>query len=233
MTTLNFRKDNRGISRKHVLDIKKSIMEHGFISHCPIVINENNEIIDGQHRYIACTELGIEPPIIKINKKDPKLMVDLNKSQKSWSINDFIKFHAENRVSSFVILKEFIRASKLSPTPAIILLTDERGFSGFDCIRDGSFALELTKTDLDNKLEMAKDIDHIAKLLKLTKGSKVLVQTYLTLIKIEGFDRDYFFTKLHRYRDRLGLCSSVKSYLQMFVQIYNLGQKTENKLPLF
>lgn len=233
MTTLNFRKDNREISRKHVLDIKKSIMEHGYVSHCPIVINDNNEIIDGQHRYIACTELGIEPPIIKIDKNDPKLMVDLNKSQKSWSINDFIKFHAENGVSSFVILKEFIRVSKLSPTPAIILLTDEKGFSGFDCIRDGSLELNLSKSELDYKLEMAKDIDNIAKLLKLSKGSKVLVQTYLVLTKIEEFDTEYFFTKLHRYRDRLGLCGSVKAYLQMFVQIYNLGRKAEDKLPLY
>ena len=54
---------------EQVEQIKKSIQEFGFND--PIAIDENNVIIEGHGRYIACKELGIkEVPIIRLNNLD-------------------------------------------------------------------------------------------------------------------------------------------------------------------
>lgn len=54
---------------EQVEQIKQSIKEFGFND--PIAIDENNVIIEGHGRYIACKELGInEIPIIRLEGLD-------------------------------------------------------------------------------------------------------------------------------------------------------------------
>ena len=54
---------------EQIEQIKKSIQEFGFNDQ--IAIDENNVIIEGHGRYIACTELGIkEVPIIRLEGLD-------------------------------------------------------------------------------------------------------------------------------------------------------------------
>ena len=54
---------------EQIEQIKKSIQEFGFND--PIAIDENNVILEGHGRYIACKELGInEVPIIRLNELD-------------------------------------------------------------------------------------------------------------------------------------------------------------------
>ncbi len=51
--------------------LKESIRTEG--QHYPIIANENLEVLDGHHRFRACTELGIEPDF-EIRKFDDKLI---------------------------------------------------------------------------------------------------------------------------------------------------------------
>lgn len=50
---------NRSINRSHVNKLKKSLSEYGFLSSQPITVSNDMKIIDGQHRFIACKEMGI------------------------------------------------------------------------------------------------------------------------------------------------------------------------------
>jgi len=47
------------MSAEEFEELKVSIQQEG--QHYPIVVNENLEVLDGHHRFRACTELGIEP----------------------------------------------------------------------------------------------------------------------------------------------------------------------------
>ncbi len=51
--------------------LKESIRTEG--QHYPIIANENLEVLDGHHRFRACTELGIDPDF-EIRKFDDKLI---------------------------------------------------------------------------------------------------------------------------------------------------------------
>ena len=50
--------DNRKIYDGHVKDMEDNISRIGYVSGKPILVNEKFEIIDGQHRYIACRDLN-------------------------------------------------------------------------------------------------------------------------------------------------------------------------------
>ncbi len=232
MKQFEFRKDNRKIRRVHVEAIKESIKAHGYLSNCPIILNKEGEIIDGQHRYIACTELGITPAYITIENADRSLMVDLNRSQYNWQIADFVNFYAESGNVYFKILKAFVEKSKLAITCAILILTNKDVFSGWDTVKNGKFTFKNTDKDsLNEKLRIADDINVIAKYLNLPRGNKAMTIAYLNLLAIDGFDKNYFFGKIRRYKSELSLCANDKKYLQMFVSIYNYGRK-ENKLTV-
>lgn len=220
---LVFRDDNRKVQRKHVNELKESIKAHGYLKHSPIVLSEDGEIIDGQHRYIACCELGITPPTITLRGDNAKLMVDLNRSQKAWGVDDFVNFYAKAGKWSFQILQEFCKKTKLATTPALIVLMGK--FTTFDVIRTGDLKLDLDVKQLASKYAIAEDIGVIARLFGLHKGNKAMTEAYTSLIEIEGFEREYFLHKLRRYRDRLSLCGSSKAYLQLFASIYNFNNK--------
>jgi ParB-like chromosome segregation protein Spo0J len=59
------------MSEEEFAELKASIQEEG--QHYPIVVNEDLEILDGHHRYRACTELGIEPDF-EVRKFEDKLL---------------------------------------------------------------------------------------------------------------------------------------------------------------
>jgi ParB-like chromosome segregation protein Spo0J len=59
------------MSDEEFAELKASIQAEG--QHYPIVANENLEVLDGHHRFKACTELGIEPDF-EVRKFENKLI---------------------------------------------------------------------------------------------------------------------------------------------------------------
>jgi ParB-like chromosome segregation protein Spo0J len=52
-------------------NLKESISKNGYWEEYPIIVNDNNEILDGHSRWKACQELGIQP-IIKVKHFESK-----------------------------------------------------------------------------------------------------------------------------------------------------------------
>jgi ParB-like chromosome segregation protein Spo0J len=59
------------MSDEEFVELKASIQSEG--QHYPIIVNEDLEVLDGHHRYRACTELGIEPDF-EVRKFEDKLL---------------------------------------------------------------------------------------------------------------------------------------------------------------
>ena len=49
--------DNRDINDSHVEELTKSMKKSGQLM--PVIVNEDMEVMDGQHRVKACEQLGI------------------------------------------------------------------------------------------------------------------------------------------------------------------------------
>ena len=59
------------MSDEEFVELKASIQSEG--QHYPIIVNEDLEVLDGYHRFRACTELGIEPDF-EVRKFEDKLL---------------------------------------------------------------------------------------------------------------------------------------------------------------
>lgn len=80
---------NRNFCTERVNEIKKTMQICG-ARVVPIVVNKKMQIIDGQHRYLACKELGL--PIIYVIDEDADIEVArlINNTQAGWKFIDFV-----------------------------------------------------------------------------------------------------------------------------------------------
>ncbi len=115
MTTIDydrfkFKEDNREINIGLVTRIVKSINEIGYDSSKPIKVNKDMEIIDGQHRFLACKQLGL-PILYDISKNadDHRTLILLNANQEPWRTGDYVYSWAKTGITcyqKFLILNQ-------------------------------------------------------------------------------------------------------------------------------
>lgn len=97
---------NRAISTHHVAQLIKSFQKHYLFS--PIMINEQNEVIDGQHRLTAAKELGL-PVFYMVNRgyglDQVKMM---NKHASNWTKQQYLDCYADLKYPEYVKFRNFL-----------------------------------------------------------------------------------------------------------------------------
>jgi hypothetical protein len=129
---------NRRIVGATVKDKIKLLSTDNNLDVFPVVVNENFEVIDGQHRFLACKEMGI--PVSYVMKKGltVKNAQIANSSMKNWVIQDFIDSFVESGNSNYMRYDAFVKKYKIKNVEIQYLLqTDTSTFSRK--IKEGSF----------------------------------------------------------------------------------------------
>ncbi len=87
---------NRKIYQKHV---RSFILDETFsknFSSCPIVVNSEMRILDGQHRFEAAKQLDIGIYYLTCHSGNLEDMVRRNVTQKSWKMVDYVEFYQKS-----------------------------------------------------------------------------------------------------------------------------------------
>lgn len=109
---------NRKISHNHVLKLASSIREDGLL--VPVFLNNNKEIIDGQHRVEAFKVLKKTTiPAIFVSKGKSTIAA-FNSNSKQWRTKDYLLLFKERRPYSLVLSILNIY-KELKPTHVFIL----------------------------------------------------------------------------------------------------------------
>lgn len=88
---------NRTLNKGHVKKLKIAIDANPQITeYNPILVNENMEIIDGQHRKQAIAELGLPVHYIQVPGLTLEDVQALNSNKKSWTPMDYAKAYSIN-----------------------------------------------------------------------------------------------------------------------------------------
>lgn len=96
---------NRDISEKHVSRLSSDPDFAKNIEYHPIIVNEKMQIIDGQHRYLACRKLGIPIPFIIQEGACLKDIMRVNVNQKRWDSHDFLGFYAKQSKQDYLFIQ--------------------------------------------------------------------------------------------------------------------------------
>lgn len=220
-----FLERNRTINKGLVERLKKSILEIGYIQNKAILVNENFTIIDGQHRFYACKELGL-PILYQIEQVDEiSAMMLLNINQAIWRLNEYVESYAKSGIKCYIDLLEFENTYHLGISSSLTVCLGGSGVGKFkpNKIRNG-----VTFEINPNRFKIIDFLFECRKILNFWKH-KVFVQAVVQLFSRTDVKN---IEKILKNISVINQQVNVNDYLIIFENICNHHVREDKKISL-
>ena len=229
-------KGNRPPNPHHVKRLASSIEKFGMLAN-PILVNEDYEIIDGQHRYLAAKETGSPVYYIIAEGYALEQVHALNMNQKNWTAIEFLNGYADMGIEDYVILKRFLkRHSWLRVYDAVAICSNVTKGHIDIASHTGN---EKSPSSFKEGIWKAKDMglaEINANKIKSIEpyfdayNTSNFIQTMLWMFKNKNYNHDTFIQKLKLQPTALVRCTSRSQYKILIEEIYNY--RNRNKVNL-
>lgn len=217
---------NRMISPTNYNKLVRSMQEEVLVM--PICVNENMEIIDGQHRYLAAKELG-KPFYFYIQEGyKEEQMKRANLVSSNWNKNDFLNMYINQDHPIYKKIKELMDEYGIVISDMIKIIASIRE----DNYREAGLAFEegtLVITDAD-----FMDIQSFLECLSLFKDFKQynrskFISAYLELYFHASYDHNQMKEKYKKRASQLVPQLTRDGYLTLLAnKIYSFGTSKSN-----
>jgi len=225
---------NRDLNIGNVDRIAKSIVDNGFLK-VPIVVNENFEIIDGQHRVEAAKKVNSIVYYVKIKSYNLSTAILLNANASNWKTIDYVKSFCERGNINYIKLMQLHESNKdfglntcaELTTDYIYRLTLNKDNSKSDVIKTGEFIYN----DIN-------DADYIFESMRKIHGnipeakSSIYCRTIKLCLKNAEFRLNDFVYKANKYPDLYRKSNTISVIMANIEHIYNYNNKTKKRIYL-
>jgi hypothetical protein len=195
----------------------------------PIQVNEKMEVLDGQHRLAACTELGLPVHYFVSKGGNLRTVQVLNSNSKDWKIEDYMESYIEQGIKDYQTYKEFYQSYGFNHKVCLMLLLN-RDASNSDDLRDfaeGNFRIK----SVAKAAETAEKINLCGQHYDGFKRRNFIF-ALMKCLKKPKFNFDEFLKKLSYQSRKMVDCSQVEQYLELIEEIYNFKRNKGEKLVL-
>jgi hypothetical protein len=231
---------NRVQNLQHIKRLIESLNLYGMKCN-PIIVNENFEVIDGQHRLAAAKGCKTFIYYIIIEGYTLKEVHTLNLNQKNWGRKDFMNGYADMGIESYIKLKKFFEKNE--------------DFTFSDCIALCSNITSGSNMTLSHKYKnngvrssvevfeegtwKGKDFDlaqEWASKIRMIKpyytgyNRSIFVGTMIGLFQNENFDFSEFMHKVRLQPTALVDCTNREQYKTLIEDIYNYRSRSKVNL---
>jgi len=139
----SFFHSNREVNRSHVNNLKESIQEHGLLQE--IIVNENYQIVDGQNRFVALQELGLDIEAIVKPGTDEDSVITTNVVRKGWSLTDYIYHYASKGNTDYVRLVQLLEENDTRIGTNTLVEMYGKGAYKPTRMRNGEYKIDIEK----------------------------------------------------------------------------------------
>jgi hypothetical protein len=223
---------NRNLNLLHINRLKKSMQEHYLFT--VIVVNENYEIIDGQHRFNAVRDLGLPLHYVIMQGYNLSHVQILNANSSNWTTQDYLEAYCNLGYEDYVRLAEFLRKYKLNITiGASILLQSSAGIAGtypgsaFEYFKHGT--LKITEKQMKDG---AKFMEMLYLFEPYFDGfkSRSFVFSLMKLMNNPDFSITELLQKVKIQPSALQSCVHVNQMTSLIEEIYNYKRRDKVNL---
>lgn len=226
-------KGNRNLNDSNLKMIMRSVLEMNLLAQNPIQVNENMEIIDGQHRLEVAKRLQVPIYYIVVDGGSLKDVIRLNAHRKSWSSDDYTNSYIKLGNNNYQILKDFMKQYKMRYIVTLSLLSGryiyESGSgkkgSVMDVFRKGNF-----------KPVNLKEAEEIANNLRVLANycdddcwkERAFVSSFqhtLVSVPFQELVRQFDKSKIRFIHKK-----NTRSYLREFEEVVNHGKREAIRL---
>ena len=207
----SFLDNNRIVKSSHVDMLKKSIKNIDLTKYNPIKVDANLRIIDGQHRFHACMELGLPIYYVVLNGVDAEqAMIIDNQNNKKWEMMDWLRYRANKNGGCYKQLLDFVQQTCTTISNAMVI---------FPAKAINAATLKAGTTDFGVN-EKAFDIVHFLQSQEVKTLSFRNTRAFNLAIRI-AFD-EYSKRQMDKLKRKILLvpeCANYKQYLTVFSNI--------------
>lgn len=194
--SFKFINGNREIKPAHLKNLIKSVEANNLLEFNPILVNEDHEVIDGQHRLLTAKEL--KTPIFYIILRGGRILevVAFNTNKRNWSLENFLDLNIKHKNQNYILIKEFCDTYHLSISSALILLCPRKSKKPSDLMlefKEGTFIAEETTQarEVGEKL-----LDYYPLIPANVYVSREFIRAILEMNKNESYNHDVMVRKL-------------------------------------
>ena len=215
---------NRPVNRSLVNKLKESMKKYGILS--TVTVYQNDEetlLVDGQHRWTAASELGLDIPAISIEWDAMDAIVEMNTIQVNWTMDNFVDFFSAHKNPEINKAYSDLKKKKGEVVPELtyssLVKIYGKPFGGAS-FKKGLW--RLTNNDKgDYLVECLKDI---VKYLPYAYSAR-FIHAYTDVVYHETYDHDRMMKKFKRAHGvSLITSSNPKNYGIMLTKVYNYAQ---------
>lgn len=220
-----------GVDEKHVDKLAERIKEKNLLPYNPILVTEDMEILQGQHRLKAAEKLGVPIYYQIAEGVAVKDMLTLNTS-KPWRKQDILNFYCKLHYPEYLKLNKFIKDHSIPTGLAITLaigLTEESN----EAFHRGEFTFYDGLLSMDI-VEVSENIEFIKGLIpgknKTWLFAAKVWKAMITLVRHPLYEKERFKQNCITLSSRIWAKPSFEEYLNLFQYIYNYSK--QNKISI-
>lgn len=219
-----FLQGNREVNNGHLRELAKSIALYpDLLPERPILVNEDFEIIDGQHRFEACKRLGLPVYYVVGKNLDASSAVALNRNQRNWGLEDYAKSYADSGNQNYKKFLEAVEEYGFTPSITMTYLRGGKVANKTANFRNGEFVIN-DEEQATHHLEYLQDLAGLFSDFK--KGT--VAMPALAVFKHPEYDHARMLQKMAMFGDSVFRpYGTYKDIVRNLDDIYNWRQQKD------
>lgn len=207
---------NRPVVQTHVAHLAQSMEDRPHLRPArPVLLNEKNEVIDGQHR-LAASKVNQQSVFFMVV---PGLTIEdarlLNALQRTWSLLDYAYSYASSRVPAYVQFIKTYESRELPPSVIMEYMSGSQGSRRQYEFRIGKMQ-PIDQKILDQKLDQLEEV--LAEFPR-TATPYIVSMAFYAVQKNEAYSHDRMMKKLEGNRPEVQ--PDRVAYIRELERIYN------------
>ena len=218
----------RDINKKQIKGIMNSMSEHGIVSAVSVRKSLKHkgkfEVFAGQHTVEACKKLNAPIVYCEFEDVNDRVMISLDSSAKSWSMQDFLKFGVTDGIKDYIFLDKIYRKERLPLTALIIMYGGAYGNKAFKNLKWRAFTVARGHNVLKHikEIETTFNIKHV-RFARFLWG-------FCKVIDSGKYDHNRMMYQLNKCSSMLTKQANPEGYTTNIEMVYNYGVKQENRV---
>ena len=217
---------NRDVVPSHVKKIKRELERENNLHLNPIICNGEMEVISGQHRLEAATQLGLDIYYICDPDVSYDFILNANSVQRSNTLKEVVEYWSKkDKKEDYITLQKYMTRTKLSVKSLLGLLFGQSDKLMGDLLRTGKFVMPKTTEKVE------KIVDGFLRFLDYCHNKKItplimfvgnnFTMAFRNVYIVEDFNEDIFYRKLDQKWFEIKPQVNTAEWTKLLLSIYN------------
>lgn len=207
---------------KKLIDTVKSGLN--LFQYCPILVNEDMYVIDGQHRLEACKQLKFTVYYVIVPNISLVQIAQMNAVSTRWKASDFFNCFIQTGNKDYEVLKDFQTRYNLSINAACSLLMNGSAPTGGDAsgtFKEGKFQVR-HKEKAEKIMKAVYDYSQCVEDDKIL-GNRNFIRAIQILLATEPYKHKEVVDKLLSKKSKIQVKSDYKQFIFHIEELFNRG----------